>query len=303
MNIYNFYGPIDGDIEAFLCENGYKGYDDCPEEEHDNDQEDIEIIDEDDDSTEVSPIDDTADVDDGEDNEPIEDEGIDTEEEETGLDFEFTEEDDQACRDAVKMSIMALEANEDSNARAELDALYQKILDYRDGMGISLIDNSNLLQFMILAFNRDGPNAFVLPSDEVKAYFYSNEGATPFTNIQQLEEALTVVYFQRADKGLEAPIFPDYPTFEPLDSCSMKTMVAGFQIQQEVFRLLGEDVQLNNQGQFLLDVANIIGKPDFMTVESPYGYTFLPNDDALCIDDFIELEALAVESSESTAGA
>ena len=51
-------------------------------------------------------------------------------------------------------------------------------------MGISLIDNSNLLQFMILSFNRDGPNAFVIPSDEVKAYFFSTEGATPFTNIQ-----------------------------------------------------------------------------------------------------------------------
>jgi hypothetical protein len=69
VNIYNFYGPIDGDVEAFLCENGYKGYDDCPEEELDNDQEvdheDIVIINEDDDSTEVDiPIDDTADVDD-----------------------------------------------------------------------------------------------------------------------------------------------------------------------------------------------------------------------------------------------
>ena len=40
-----------------------------------------------------------------------------------------------------------------------------------------------------------------------------------------------------------------------------------------------------------------------MTMESPYGYVFQPTDDAVCIEDFIELEALAVESSESTAGA
>jgi hypothetical protein len=64
------------------------------------DQEDIEIIHEDDDSTEVTPIDDTADVDDGEDHEPIEDgtqsndEGNDSAEEETGLDFVFHLEDD-----------------------------------------------------------------------------------------------------------------------------------------------------------------------------------------------------------------
>ena len=69
------------------------------------------------------------------------------------------------------MSIAALEANEDSDARAQLDSLYQKILDYRDGTGITLIDNSNLLQFKILAFNRDGQPAFIVPSEEVSAYF------------------------------------------------------------------------------------------------------------------------------------
>jgi hypothetical protein len=85
--------------------------------------------------------------------------------------FEFNDDDDQACRDAVGTIIDRIESAPD--ARETLNDLYETIFEYRDGQGITLVDNADLLQFKFLSFNRNGANKFVLPNDDVKAAFFT----------------------------------------------------------------------------------------------------------------------------------
>ena len=57
--------------------------------------------------------------------------------------FEFNDDDDQACRDAVGTILDTIESAPD--ARETLDGLYETIFMYRDGQGITIVDNPNLL--------------------------------------------------------------------------------------------------------------------------------------------------------------
>ena len=88
--------------------------------------------------------------------------------------YEFSPDDSAECIVSyIAAESAVLDVPTDSAPREELDTLYQTILDYRDGQGIELIDNNQLLQFKILAFDRDGgPNQFILPSSEVEALFF-----------------------------------------------------------------------------------------------------------------------------------
>ena len=57
--------------------------------------------------------------------------------------FEFNDDDDQACRDAVGQISALIGSAPD--ARVTLDGLYETIFMYRDGQGITIVDNPNLL--------------------------------------------------------------------------------------------------------------------------------------------------------------
>ena len=214
---------------------------------------------------------------------------------------DFNDDDDQACRDGVLTILDRIESAPD--ARGTLDGLYETIFMYRDGQEITLVDNPNLLQFKFLSFNRTGANKFVLPNADVKAAFFTAEGATPFTTIEQLEAALTLVYNQRVEKDLETPVDVPYPVLPSTASCSMETMMTGMKLSEYLYHLTDDFVHLADQGQFLADVAEFIGKPEMVvTMTSPYGYEFLPEDTAECIMSFEVLEEAAY-TDESDAGA
>lgn len=128
----------------------------------------------------------------------------------------------------------------------------------------------------------------------MKAAFFTEEGATPFTTIEQLETGLSLVYDQRVEKDLETPIDVPYPVLSSTASCSMETMMTGMKLSEQLYRLTDEFALLASQGQFLADVAEFIGKPEMVVImTSPYGYEFQPEDTAECIMNFTELEEAA----------
>ena len=54
----------------------------------------------------------------------------------------------------------------------------------------------------------------------------SEDGAEPITTVEQLQTAMTQVYFQRAENELEFLAYPDLPSFPSLNSCSDETATA-----------------------------------------------------------------------------
>lgn len=137
-----------------------------------------------------------------------------------------------------------------------LDALYKDILKARSYQKSALIDN---IDFVRWALNHernsgsssestyyDSPEFLISPNEAVAEKFESASGAQPITNIQQLEEALNEVYYQRADFNLEHPAIQDLPYFEPLDTCSFHTAETAYQIQGVIFELIGWSIQRVN---------------------------------------------------------
>lgn len=128
----------------------------------------------------------------------------------------------------------------------------------------------------------------------MKAAFFTEEGATPFTTIEQLETGLSLVYDQRVEKELESPSYLAYPLLPSTATCSMETMMTGMKLSEKLYRLNDDFELLLSQGQFLADVAEFIGKPEMVVImTSPYGYEFQPEDTAECIMNFTELEEAA----------
>jgi hypothetical protein len=64
-------------------------------------------------------------------------------------------------------------------------------------------------------------------TDETRSLFISEYGATPFTDTDQLIYALSELYYQRVELGLEQPVFVDLPPFGDTYTCSIETQDFG----------------------------------------------------------------------------
>ena len=71
---------------------------------------------------------------------------------------------------------------------------------------------------------------------------------------------------------LEIAAIADLPFFPPYDSCSEVTSSRAFELQSEIFDILGDSLQLTNQEDFLRDVARQLKSLAGGT--SPSGYEF-----------------------------
>ena len=60
-------------------------------------------------------------------------------------------------------------------------------------------------------------------TDETRSLFLSEYGASPFTDPEQLTYALSELYYQRVELGLEQPVFADLPPFGDTYTCSIET--------------------------------------------------------------------------------
>ena len=212
VSVYNFFGPIYGDVQAFLCDNGYDDAG-CP---------------------------------------------TDSEEEAVGVP---NEADDEDCLDAYHYTVEFLDdvkAGQDNSGI--LESLYSNILDARKESGIQLVDNLGFLNHL-LTYMREAeslrPDIKVLnsPNERVKEHFLSKYGAVAITTIEQLRAALTPVFWQRVDAQLEIAAIADLPFFPPYDTCSEVTGARAYELQSEIFDILGDSLQLTNQEDFLRDVA------------------------------------------------
>ena len=113
----------------------------------------------------------------------------------------------------------------------ELEKLYKDILD-QVHEGCDLVDNEKFLKFIT-----DGRSDEI--TDYVRKLFSTELGAEPFNNIDDLAKALSAMYHQRVDFGLEIPALFDLPPFAPVDTCSLETQEVAAALQMQIFDGLG----------------------------------------------------------------
>lgn len=92
--------------------------------------------------------------------------------------------------------------------------------------GCDLVDNDKFIMFIT-------DNRLSINDPSIAAYFSSEAGAEPFTDVEQLVEALSIMYYTRANLGLETPVSFDFPQFYETSTCSDETQdVADFLIDE-----------------------------------------------------------------------
>ena len=110
---------------------------------------------------------------------------------------------------------------------AKLDELYEDILS-QVHEGCDLVDNQKFLMF--ITDNRSDQLA-----DGVRQLFLTEEGAEAFTDADDLKQALSEMYYQRVDFGLENPVVYDLPPFLSTDTCSVGTQEVAIFLQHDIY--------------------------------------------------------------------
>ena len=138
----------------------------------------------------------------------------------------------------------------------ELCGLYTDILEALDASGSSIIDNEQFLQVAatISRFDppRDGP---VELSDEVKRAFLTESGAEPIDSVEAMADAMTVLFRDRADRGLEFEAVFDILPPPDVFQCGEETLETAEQLIDQWYEGLFKGLDLVNQREFLQFVA------------------------------------------------
>ena len=92
-------------------------------------------------------------------------------------------------------------------------------------------------------------------TEEVAGFFYSESGATPILNTEDLSRAMDAFYNQRAGVGLEFPAIADRPGLPHPETCSDATSEVGYQNLNTIYDALDNNLKRFNQEGFLMDVA------------------------------------------------
>lgn len=100
-------------------------------------------------------------------------------------------------------------------AALTLEGIYDSIL-FNVHEGCDLVDNPKFLMFIT-------DNKVDEITDETRNLFLSEYGASPFTETDQLIYALSELYYQRVELGLEQSVFADLPPFSETATCSIET--------------------------------------------------------------------------------
>ena len=95
-------------------------------------------------------------------------------------------------------------------------------------------------------------------TDETRSLFLSEYGATPFTETDQLIYALTRLYYQRVELGLEQPVFVDLPPLGDTETCSIVTQEVAEELLDDIYNGLESSLDLVNMGQYLRNVLDWI---------------------------------------------
>ena len=126
----------------------------------------------------------------------------------------FSPNDGPTCRANFVDTERFYEENIDSYNAAEhrLNDLTLTILD-QVHEGCDLVDNDKFLMFIT-------ENRVNEVSPSVLDFFSSLAGAQPFTEVEQLVQALSEMYYARVHLGLETPAAFDLPPFLDTYTCS-----------------------------------------------------------------------------------
>ena len=90
------------------------------------------------------------------------------------------------------------------------------------------------------------------------ASFFSAAGASPIRTEADLERAMTALYYGRAELGLESPDATPTPDFDNdalRDNCSNVTLQVAYNMEEEISVSAFRAADLENQREFLKDVA------------------------------------------------
>lgn len=141
----------------------------------------------------------------------------------------FNSNDGPNCRSSFVDIENFYEANINAYNAAEhrINELTLTILD-QVHEGCDLVDNDKFLMFIT-----DNRVNEVAPS--VLDFFSSLAGAQPFTEVEQLVQALSEMYYARVHLGLEEPVIFDLPPFPTTYTCSQETQDASRFLLDEIY--------------------------------------------------------------------
>ena len=110
-----------------------------------------------------------------------------------------------------------------------------QILESMEANNVQLVDNIEFLNWAQVTpnpntfpgdFHRSIPRHKELPFT-VKTAFLTEHGASPFESVEELKDALLVLFGYRADRLLEVIALPGYSPVPDLSSCSYETLAVG----------------------------------------------------------------------------
>ena len=135
-------------------------------------------------------------------------------------------------------------------ANDRLAELYLEILD-QVHEGCDLVDNPKFLWFIT-------DNQIYDIDPEVRALFETDQGAQPFTNVEDLVIALTAMYEERKALGLEQIDTPDFPPLIDVDTCTEETIEAASNLADNLFNKIEETAEINNMVDYLIRISEWI---------------------------------------------
>lgn len=188
-----------------------------------------------------------------------------------GEDICFMLGDNSMCRgNYQEISTMTEEAKYQGESDVQdLEGLYDDILLHMQSNGINLVDNTAYLDWCKTYIDpqctgqRCGAveGEVMTFSREVNQKFYSASGAESITNAQELEEALVIMYWWRAEYGVEDSAQLDPLIMPSLNSCTPATMATGEKLWEDYSEYSVAGIDLTNYETFLTATDDWITDP------------------------------------------